>query len=210
VTLGSNVNLQAALTLLHNALAGERNAFADVQSASLALAEELQDRTCLIVIDDVWDSSHLQPFLRGGRNCTRLITTRNFRVAADFAHVKVDEMRGMEATSLLVRGLPAADLRAFEETARRLGEWPLLHATLRSFQSDAEAGITQRRAATNRTNRIRGVISNCIQHKPFCRRRRRRPGQYNVNLRIAKGAPTKTPQTLTAAVNPKCGPQLRG
>lgn len=135
VTLGCNVNLQAALTSLHNALAGGRNAFADVQSASLALADELQDRTCLVVIDDVWDSSDLQPFLRGGRNCTRLITTRNFRVAADFVHVKVDEMGSVEATSLLVRGLPEADLRAFEETARRLGEWPLLldlaNATLR-------------------------------------------------------------------------------
>ena len=135
VTLGCNVNLQASLTLLHNAFAGEHSAFTDVQSASLSLAEQLQDRTCLIVIDDVWDASHLQPFLRGGRNCTRLITTRNFRVAADFAHVKVDEMRGLEAASLLVRGLPAADLRTFEETARRLGEWPLLlelaNATLR-------------------------------------------------------------------------------
>jgi hypothetical protein len=34
--------------------------------ASLSLAEQLQVRTCLLVIDDVWDPSHLQPFLRGG------------------------------------------------------------------------------------------------------------------------------------------------
>ena len=98
----------------------------------MALAEQLQDRTCLIAIDDVWDASHLRPFLRGGRNCARLITTRDFRIAADFAHVKVDEMRGAEARSLLAHGLsqePLAEpgsvnaekLGMFEEPARRLG-----------------------------------------------------------------------------------------
>ncbi|SPE37466.1 putative WD repeat protein [Candidatus Sulfopaludibacter sp. SbA6] len=135
VTLGRSPNLQAAVTGLHNALSGGHAAFADVQSAGLALAEQIQDRTCLIVIDDVWDASHLQPFLRGGRNCARLITTRNFRIAADFAQVKVDEMRGAEAASLLARGLPPGGGRLFEEPARRLGEWPLLlelaNATLR-------------------------------------------------------------------------------
>src|SRR5262249_2640135 len=63
------------------------------------------------------------------------ITTRDFRIAADFVQVQVDEMQGTEATQLLSRGLPTIDRQPFEETARRLGEWPLLlelaNATLR-------------------------------------------------------------------------------
>jgi WD40 repeat protein len=135
VTLGRNPNLQAAVTLLYNALAGEHAAFLDVQAAGLSLAGQIQDRTCLLVIDDVWDPSHLQPFLRAGPNCARLITTRDFRIAADFVQVKVDEMCGTEATQLLCRGIPYSSFQPFEETARRLGEWPLLlelaNATLR-------------------------------------------------------------------------------
>ncbi|HEY2016989.1 MAG TPA: TIR domain-containing protein, partial [Bryobacteraceae bacterium] len=135
VTLGRNPNLQAAVTGLHNALTGGHAAFSDIQTAGVALSEQLQDRTCLIVIDDVWDASHLQPFLRGGKNCARLITTRMFPIAADFTKVNVDEMHGSEAANLLARALPAAKAQIFEETARRLGEWPLLlelaNATLR-------------------------------------------------------------------------------
>ncbi len=135
VTLGRTPNLQAALTMLYDALAGQRAAFADEQAAAVALAEQLQDRTCLLVIDDVWDSAHLKPFFRGGKSCARLITTRNFRIASDFQAVKVDEMRATEAASLLSRGLPVFGPSHVEEVARRLGEWPLLlelaNATLR-------------------------------------------------------------------------------
>ncbi|NJK79535.1 MAG: hypothetical protein HC876_04605 [Chloroflexaceae bacterium] len=40
------------------------------------LAQALGERRLLLVIDDVWDSAHLQPFLEGGPHCTRLVTTR--------------------------------------------------------------------------------------------------------------------------------------
>ena len=87
------------------------------------------------MIDDVWDASHLGPFLRGGRNCARLITTRDFRIAADFHQVKVDKMRETEASSLLSQGVAGENCAGFAEPARRLGEWPLLlelaNATLR-------------------------------------------------------------------------------
>lgn len=135
VTLGRNPNLQAAVTLLQNSVTGGQRAFPDLESAVLALTEQLQDRTCLIVIDDVWDPSHLKPFQRGGRKCSRLITTRDFRIAAEFTHVAVQEMRAEEASKLLTRGIPAEDPGGFEETAGRLGKWPLLldlaNATLR-------------------------------------------------------------------------------
>ncbi len=160
VTLGRTPNLQAAVTLLHNSLAGEQTAFPDVESAGLALAAQIQDRTCLMVIDDVWDLSHLRPFLRAGANCARLITTRDFRIAADFVQVRVDEMRGTEATQLLCRGIAAADTTPFEETARRLGEWPLLlelaNATLRHRVARGDS-VDGALAYLNRALERRGV-----------------------------------------------------
>jgi len=160
VTLGRNPNLQAAVTLLQNAITGVPRAFADLESGVLALTEQLQDSTCLLVIDDVWDMSHLQSFLRGGRRCSRLITTRDFRIAAEFTHVPINEMRTDEATRLLTRGIPAGDLELFEETARRLGEWPLLidlaNATLRLrlARGDSPGGAL---AYLNRALMRRGV-----------------------------------------------------
>ena len=160
VTLGRNPNLQAAVTLLQNAITGGQRAFSDLESAVLALAEQLQDRTCLIVIDDVWDMSHLKPFLRGGRKCSRLITTRDFRIAAEFVHISINEMRGKEATALLTRGIPVEDIQAFEQTARRLGKWPLLldlaNATLRLrlARGDTAGGAL---AYLNRALERRGV-----------------------------------------------------
>ncbi len=41
-----------------------------------ALGEALGDRRILLVIDDAWREQDLRPFLEGGRNTTRLITTR--------------------------------------------------------------------------------------------------------------------------------------
>jgi hypothetical protein len=41
----------------------------------------LADRDILLVIDDVWNSTHLEPFLQGGKRCARLVTTRNEVVA---------------------------------------------------------------------------------------------------------------------------------
>ena len=64
---------------------------------NLVRAHRQDGRRCLLVIDDVWDRAHLRPFVRGGKGCTRLITTRSFAIAdeavADEAgRVAVDEM----------------------------------------------------------------------------------------------------------------------
>lgn len=68
-TLGQRPNLLQELTRLYAALTGERPAFVDAEDASLELAARLEDRQCLIVIDDVWDPNDAKPFLRGGRTC---------------------------------------------------------------------------------------------------------------------------------------------
>lgn len=138
VTLGEKPNLVGALTKLYAALTGDRPTFIDIDDASLNFSEKLEDKTCLIVIDDVWDPIHLRPFLRGGKGCTRLITTRKFDLAVESDRIPVDTMVPSEAVELLMKGLepkPPEDAR-FQRVASNLGEWPLLlelaAATMRS------------------------------------------------------------------------------
>lgn len=129
VTLGERPNVLAELTKLYAALTGERPGFVDKQDAAAALAARLDQGSYLLVIDDVWASHHLQPFLQGGPNCARLVTTRDFDIASTIANrVAVDEMSSDEAVQMLTARLaaPPPDKAPFRRLAARLGEWPLL------------------------------------------------------------------------------------
>ena len=67
------------------------------------LARLLQNRSCLLIIDDVWDSKHLEAFQVLAPHCRLLITTRNAAIARDAgADVRyVPPMTETEAVDLL-------------------------------------------------------------------------------------------------------------
>jgi hypothetical protein len=129
-TLGETPDLADALAKLHAGLTGERPAFKDAEDAATSLAERLERKNCLVVIDDVWDPAHLEPFLRGGPGCARLITSRLLQVATDVQakRLLVDEMSTSEAVAMLTARLPGPppDQVPFQALAQALGEWPLL------------------------------------------------------------------------------------
>src|SRR5215203_2397512 len=129
-TLGEAPKIQQELTKLYAALTGERPSFLDIDDAAIHLAERLDQKNCLMVIDDVWDPNHVLPFLRGGKQCSRVITTRRMDVVAEAGgqRISVDQMTGDQAVALLTARLPFApkDLAPLRALARRLGEWPLL------------------------------------------------------------------------------------
>ena len=52
-----------------------------VQMTSIHLRRLLVDKTVLLVVDDVWEEDHLEPFLVGNDNCRVLVTTRRLHVA---------------------------------------------------------------------------------------------------------------------------------
>ena len=84
VTLGEAPgDLTEKIKNLIELLTGERPGFTDKDAAAAHLSELLANRDILIVIDDAWDSSHIQPFMRGGPLCSRLITTRNSETNLD-------------------------------------------------------------------------------------------------------------------------------
>ncbi|HEU4689481.1 MAG TPA: NB-ARC domain-containing protein [Vicinamibacterales bacterium] len=127
VTLGQTPNILNELIKLHAALTGERPGFVDIEDAARELTLRLENKNCLLVIDDAWKSAHVAPFLRGAAGCARLITTRLFEVAVDASRVDVDQMDTGEATALLLSraGITPIDEEPFRRLAKRLGGWPL-------------------------------------------------------------------------------------
>src|SRR5439155_18717670 len=100
--------------------------------ARVGVSQKLTGKRCLLVVDDVWEELDLKPFLQGGEQSSRLITTRRFNIALnttdDANRVNVAELKPNEAEELLTARLecPSALLPRFRELAARLGEWPLL------------------------------------------------------------------------------------
>jgi NB-ARC domain-containing protein/TIR domain-containing protein len=128
VTLGNEPKVMDELAKVYVALTGRRPAFVDRDDAAYHLGQALEERNCLIVIDDVWHAAHLKPFLRGGRGCVRLITTRLADIAPDATRFAVDAMNLAQATELLAKGLQVSprERTSLRQLAARLGEWPLL------------------------------------------------------------------------------------
>ena len=100
ITLGKQPNVHEGLTKLYAALIGERPGFVDQEDAAFHLAENLEGKNCLIALDDVWDASHLRPFMRGGKDCTRLMTTRVFDVADEAVRFNVGQLLHRNASAL--------------------------------------------------------------------------------------------------------------
>lgn len=152
-SLGEHPNLQHELAKLYAALTAERPAFIDADDAAVQLAERLQDKSCLVVVDDAWDANDVKPFLRGGRHCARLITTRRLPVAMEAGphRVLVNEMTEGQAVQLLTGRLPARDLPLpdFRALAQRLGRWPLM----------LKLAASQLRERVERGDTVEGALS---------------------------------------------------
>ena len=128
VTLGQNPGaLNAKVEDLIQTLTGQRPGFATLEASAARLAQELSDRSLLIVVDDVWQSDHLEPFLRFGGQSACIVTTRVNSVLPDNSRsVPVDAMAEAESVALLCQGLESPPNTAIERLAKELGYWPLL------------------------------------------------------------------------------------
>jgi hypothetical protein len=107
---------------------GRRPGFQDVQTAAEYLAKVIGEARLLLVIDDVWREAQLRPFLLGGCNCARLVTTRLPHVlTARHTAIVIDAMQEAEALRLISASLAGANKAAtrvrLAALADRLGNW---------------------------------------------------------------------------------------
>jgi hypothetical protein len=99
-------DLTGRLLDIVEALASYRPQYRGLDAVRPEFEQALGERRLLLVIDDVWQASHLEPFLHGGSHCTRLVTSRIDSVLPDqAARVSVDAMAAAEAVALLGAGL---------------------------------------------------------------------------------------------------------
>jgi WD40 repeat protein len=132
VTIGRDVRGRSAIAAkVAEATAfitGDTAAFEDPDRAGDHLGRLLERRRrTLIVLDDVWEPEQLAPFLRGGENCVRLVTTRVPAILPEGAErLQVDEMSPEQARSVLTWELPELPDETVAGLLRATGRWALL------------------------------------------------------------------------------------
>jgi WD40 repeat protein len=154
----SNADLANKVNDLSEALSGRRPTFADPEQAGFHLGQLLGAERRLLVIDDVWRTSQLDPFLAGGPGCVRLITTRNRSIVPTSAKtITVDAMEAEEARQLLTCDLQGMATGLAESLLRQTGRWPVLmslvNGSIRRFVRDGDTVDNAARRVWNRLSR---------------------------------------------------------
>ncbi|MCT7993789.1 NB-ARC domain-containing protein, partial [Laspinema olomoucense] len=85
VTLGQEPNLLTRLVDCVGYFTGTLPYFQDVPQGKAALAQQLEGRACLLVLDDVWQMSHAAAFDGLGPRCQLLLTTRDGKLVTGLA-----------------------------------------------------------------------------------------------------------------------------
>jgi WD40 repeat protein len=98
--------------------------YVDVQSSQVRLARLLADRVCLLILDDVWEVGHAQPFVNAiGPRCRLLITTRDGALvtALGAQGISLDVLSDKQALGLLAEWA-GQDMQALPPQAREVAE----------------------------------------------------------------------------------------
>lgn len=132
ITLGQDADgpdLANRINDLSALLSGSRPEFSDAKKAGEYFGTLLEGKRCLLVIDDVWRSSQLEPFAALGRRCRRLVITRFPEVLpVRTPVVEVGGMKPAEAEAVLCAGWPSYRPDQIGLLSARLQAWPLLLA----------------------------------------------------------------------------------
>jgi WD40 repeat protein len=130
ITIGEKVfgaELAEKINSLCEVISGRRPEFPDPEQAGYHLASLIGSRRMLLVIDDVWHRVQLRPFLVGGENCVRLITTRvKSSLPAGATTILVDAMSHREARTLLNHEAGSIERNKLENLISATGRWPVL------------------------------------------------------------------------------------
>jgi len=145
VSLGDDGDIQHAQATWGAALGNTLNNLPDIASRTTALRNLLENRTCLLIIDDVTDIEQVKALNVGGPNCVRIITTDKadeVTYSLKTRRYTIGKMSESEALTLITEWagiLPDIYLTTVKEIIRRLGNWAL---PLALVGAQARQGIT--------------------------------------------------------------------
>ena len=145
VTMGEDISESGRLSRIRDLIRwwteNEAHAFETVAAAGAELRKLLEGCRVLIVIDDAWSPSDIDPLKGLQSGSALLITTRVVHSLPETSiSIPVDAMASSEAISLLKLGLTEGESfpKDFESLTARLGEWALLlklvNGTLRKLE----------------------------------------------------------------------------
>jgi len=127
-TLGQNPDLLPLLSDWIQALGDYNTKPTSLDSASSHLRTLLYDKRVLLVVDDVWNPNHADPFRVGGENCCVLVTTRSAQLA-NVTRYDLDVMTENQSVQMLANAIhhPLSDeeRHAAETLAKEVGYLPL-------------------------------------------------------------------------------------
>ncbi|MFC9607520.1 NB-ARC domain-containing protein, partial [Streptomyces niveus] len=171
VTIGRDVRGRAAIAAkvaeATRFITGNTEEFDDPDLAGAHLGRLLDQRPrTLIVLDDVWESEQLAPFLRGGEHCVRLVTTRvPSLLPPDARSIEVDEMSPAQARTVLTWQLPPIPEDIISGLLRATGRWALLlRLTNRLIAEQASTGADPATAAARILRRLRERGPAVVDH----------------------------------------------
>ncbi len=110
VKLGQQPDLLAILREKIYDLGGGEFQYHTIDSASTRFRGLLRNKSALLVIDDAWESEHVEPFRVGGAKCRLLVTTRQSKIAEVIDRPDSEPIVGMN------------EAEAIELMAKRAGE----------------------------------------------------------------------------------------
>ncbi|MFY9224123.1 MAG: NB-ARC domain-containing protein [Blastocatellia bacterium] len=144
LTLGQEPNLQQKQSALIKVF-GITVSFLDVENGKEELQKLLEDKSCLIILDDLWDVRHFDAFNVLGKRCRVLITTRNLRIAQLLGGISynLNLLSDDEAKQLLakwaqkeVSDLPCEAIDIINECGKLPLAISMIGASLRGRKSD--------------------------------------------------------------------------
>ena len=130
-TLGTNPDLRSVIQSIGLAFGDGPEHYVDEGTARAHLPKVLEDKVALLVLDNVWDVAHVQPFVNAlGPRCRLLATTRDGGLAAVLGadEQRVDLLDDAAARQLLADWAqqPMTDLPAeADAVAKECGNLPL-------------------------------------------------------------------------------------
>ncbi|MEO1391347.1 MAG: NB-ARC domain-containing protein [Cyanobacteria bacterium J06634_5] len=142
VTLGQNPDILPLLSGWIQALGDHDYKPTAIESASNHLRTLLYDKCILLVVDDVWNPAHLEPFRVGGDKSRVMVTTREARIPDADLH-RLDVMDEDQALDLMTQKIKEPlTKRARGQALAFAGRVGYLPLALELAASQIEDGVT--------------------------------------------------------------------